>query len=181
MGTVKRYSRRVVALAGVSTLVLAGAVTAVSTRAGTTTPAPRCHYRVVSGQYLPDPACTPGTTNPLVTQETIRATICVSGWTRTVRPSTTVTGPMKRASARDYGYGGPTAIAEFDHLISLELGGAPSDTHNLWVEPPLAGATSFSNPKDAVENRLHARVCAGTMSLAEAQRRILTDWTTALN
>jgi hypothetical protein len=33
--------------------------------------------------------------------------------------------------------------------------------------------------KDTVENVLHSRVCVGTLSLAEAQRRIATDWTTA--
>ena len=35
---------------------------------------------------LPDPARTPGALNPEVTQATIGATICVRGWTQTVRP-----------------------------------------------------------------------------------------------
>jgi hypothetical protein len=38
---------------------------------------------------LPDPACTPGALNPDVTPATIGATICMSGWTATVRPPTT--------------------------------------------------------------------------------------------
>ena len=35
---------------------------------------------------LPDPTRTPGALNPEVTQATIGATICVRGWTQTVRP-----------------------------------------------------------------------------------------------
>ena len=62
---------------------------------------------------------------------------------------------------------------EEDHLISLELGGAPRDQRNLWPEPGHS-----PNAKDTVENVLHSRVCAGTLALAEAQR-IATDWTTA--
>src|SRR5690242_19992277 len=34
---------------------------------------------------LPDPVKTPGALNPDVTQETIRQTICVPGWTASVR------------------------------------------------------------------------------------------------
>jgi hypothetical protein len=34
----------------------------------------------------PDPHRTPGAINPAVTQDTIASTICVKGWTRTVRP-----------------------------------------------------------------------------------------------
>ncbi len=40
-----------------------------------------------NGQQLPDPACTPGTVNPAVSQANIADTICKSGWTSTVRPS----------------------------------------------------------------------------------------------
>ena len=34
---------------------------------------------------LPDPIRTPGAINPAVTQETIGTTICMRGWTRTIR------------------------------------------------------------------------------------------------
>jgi hypothetical protein len=64
---------------------------------------------------------------------------------------------------------------EYDHLIPLELGGA-SDTRNLWFEPGV-----LPNPKDKIENALRQRVCSGAMTLADAQRRIATDWTTALS
>ena len=77
---------------------------------------------------------------------------------------------------------------EEDHFISLELGGHPRDPKNLWPEmwgtpatpitskgpfpPHLVGAKS----KDAVENALHKEVCAGALTLKEAQNIISTDW-----
>jgi hypothetical protein len=45
---------------------------------------------------LPDPASTPGAPNPLVTQATIGSTICIRGWTMTVRPSQQCTSALKR-------------------------------------------------------------------------------------
>jgi hypothetical protein len=45
---------------------------------------------------LPNPALTPGATNPDVTQDTISTTICVPGWTKTVRPPISYTNPLKR-------------------------------------------------------------------------------------
>jgi len=51
---------------------------------------------------LPDPACTPGATDPRVTETTIDSTICVSGYTKRVRPPTRVTTPIKREQMRAY-------------------------------------------------------------------------------
>jgi len=113
--------------------------------------------------------------NPAVTPATLGTTICKIGWTTTVRPPTSVTNRIKKDT--DVAYGLPaTTKGELDHLISLELGGAPADPRNLWVEPG-----SIPNPKDTVENRLHAAVCSGSVSLTAAQHAIATDWTTALH
>lgn len=49
--------------------------------------------------------------------------------------------------------------------------------------PPSPGHKAGSGPnndKDKVENRLHTAVCANTVTLAQAQTAITTDWTTAL-
>jgi hypothetical protein len=74
-----------------------------------------------------------------------------------------------------YGYQNrPRGDFELDHLISLELGGAPTDPANLW---PELGPSP--NPKDAIEGRLKQQVCNGQLSLAEAQHEIATNWTTA--
>jgi hypothetical protein len=144
------------------------------------TPPPTCTYRA-SGA-LPDPKCTPGATYHAVTQATINKTICVKGWTATIRPPLAWTEPHKFKSMRAYGVDtspGHAQLYEYDHLIPLELGGAPADERNLWPEPHAAGA-SGSFVKDGVENKLRAEVCAGRMKLAAARRLIRTDWTKAI-
>ena len=109
---------------------------------------------------------TPGVLNPEVTQATIRSTICRKGWTRTVRPPVSYTNDLKRRGLHAYGLRGPPSGFQEDHLISLELGGHPTDPRNLWPEPyPRASAV------DRIENELNAQVCSGGLSLAEAQER----------
>lgn len=146
-------------------------------------PAGSCHYRHENGQPLPDPDCTPGATSPAVTQSSIGTTICrKGGYTSGIRPPVSVTGPEKEANARSYGYTGSMRDAEYDHLISLQLGGDPGDARNLWVEPPSPGHRPGSgtyNPKDTVETHLHTAICKGQVTLAAAQQAIATDWTTA--
>src|SRR4051794_1537573 len=78
---------------------------------------------------------TPGVLNPAVTQASIGATICRHGWTRTVRPPVFYTNGLKRRGLRAYGLTGGLSNYQEDHLISLELGGSPTDPRNLWPEP----------------------------------------------
>ncbi|KOU52292.1 hypothetical protein ADK54_07895 [Streptomyces sp. WM6378] len=148
-------------------------------------PAPgTCKYRYTTDkQPLPDPKCTPGALNPKVTQQNLASTVCKSGYTGTIRPPVSVTGPEKTANAKSYGYTGPMGDGEYDHLISLVLGGDPDDPRNLWVEPPSPDhkpGAGPNNPKDVVESKLSKAVCSGKVQLAAAQSAIATDWTTAL-
>jgi hypothetical protein len=109
---------------------------------------------------------TPGVLNPGVTQATVGATICRHGWTRTVRPPVSYTNGLKRRGLRAYGLTGRLSDYQEDHLISLELGGNPTDPRNLWPEPyPRASQV------DLIENELNKEVCDGRLTLAEAQRR----------
>ena len=86
-----------------------------------------------------------------------------------------VTEKIKRDQMAAYGLQGTRlADEELDHLVPLELGGAPQDVANLWPEP-WSGDTNV-HEKDAVENFLHDQVCRGAMQLADAQRAIATDW-----
>jgi hypothetical protein len=133
-----------------------------------------CHARGRGLDSLPDPRCTPGAIDPHVTQGNLARTICRSGYSASVRPSESITEPEKRASLRAYGDHHPLHYYEYDHLVSLELGGARNDARNLWPEPG-----SSPNPKDSLEDRLHARVCDGVMSLAAAQLAIASDWVSA--
>ena len=142
-------------------------------------PAAPAHAATCSQAYLPlpDPSCQPGAINPDVTQSTIGSTICVSGWTKTVRPPTSYTNPLKVQQIAEYGYGDTsTADYEEDHLIPLELGGAPRDPRNLWPEPRYDAGGSTAADKDTVENALKRKVCAGTMTLAAARNIMATDW-----
>jgi hypothetical protein len=135
-------------------------------------PTPGSCHAIGAGLYSrPDPACTPGTLNPAVTQATIDRTICVTGWTETVRPPETVTEQEKAGSMAAYGDTGSMAAYEYDHFVPLELGGATNDPRNLW---PELGASP--NPKDSVEGELRSEVCDGRLSLAAAQREIVKNW-----
>jgi len=67
---------------------------------------------------------------------------------------------------RAYGETGPPSAYQEDHLISLELGGDPTDPRNLWPEPyPRAAAV------DQIENQLNAEVCSSSLSLHDAQEQ----------
>ncbi len=134
-------------------------------------PNAKCHINGV----LPDVNCTPGSVDPNVTQANIQQTICVSGYTKTVRPLVSFTNNLKKEQIVAYGYF-DTNMHDYeeDHLISLELGGAPADPKNLWPEPG-----GSPNPKDHIENVCHKKICDGTLSLAQAQKQIATNWPTA--
>ncbi|HTQ67456.1 MAG TPA: hypothetical protein VMI13_02070 [Solirubrobacteraceae bacterium] len=139
-----------------------------------------CHTRGSLLYELPDPHCTPGALNPAVTQSTIGSTICRSGWTTRVRPPESVTEPEKLADMRSYGTSSPASAYEYDHLVSLELGGAVNDPRNLWPEPDYATRAGFYlNPKDHLERALNRLVCRGQMSLARAQLLIARNWVSA--
>jgi hypothetical protein len=113
---------------------------------------------------LPDPMLAPGAINPEVTQASITKTICVRGWTKTVRPPTSYTNALKLQQMRDYHLPGTPSDYQEDHLISLEMGGNPTDPRNLWPEPyPRASVV------DKIENELNAKICSGQLTLAQAR------------
>lgn len=135
-------------------------------------PAPCIVHHATDGSPIPDRSCTPGAISTRVTQQNIAFTICVPGYTAKIRPPSSQTGKAKKIVAEAYNVVG--VEGEYDHVVPLELGGA-NDVRNLWLEPG-----KLPNPKDAIENKLKALVCAGKVTLADAQARIARDWTTAL-
>jgi hypothetical protein len=135
---------------------------------------------IAAGAVLPNRARTPGAANPNVTQADIHSTICVAGWTTTIRPASSLTAALKQQQlATGYAYRGDINAADYeeDHLISLELGGSPNSPLNLWPEP--YNITDGARTKDQVENTLRDLVCSGALSLASAQQAIATNWYTA--
>jgi hypothetical protein len=93
-----------------------------------------------------------------------------------VRPPLSYTNALKRDLMAAYGVASEPSLFELDHLIPLELGGALSDAKNLWPEAHAPSPGSYE--KDGFENFLNARVCAGELSLAEAQDEMAHDWLT---
>jgi hypothetical protein len=68
--------------------------------------------------------------NSAVTQANIQDTICRRGWTRTVRPPREVTDAIKRNLAADQGVS--VRDYELDHVVPLDLGGAPADLRSRF-------------------------------------------------
>jgi hypothetical protein len=124
---------------------------------------------------LPAAALTPGTTNPDVTQQNIHSTVCVKGYTKTIRPPAHFTNKLKKRQIREYGYAdrNPKHYEE-DHLIALSIGGAPDDPRNLWPEP--RNSEWSAKKKDRLEFVLYKMVCAQEISLADAQHAMATNW-----
>jgi hypothetical protein len=135
--------------------------------------------RIGPPDIYPDPARTPGATNPDVTPDNIQETICDPNWsTKSIRPPVSYTNRLKAEQMQEYAHAdtNPKDYEE-DHLIPLEIGGNPSDPRNLWPEPyetsiPDGGARF----KDKAENYLHKQVCAGNLTLDQAQKEIASDW-----
>jgi hypothetical protein len=116
----------------------------------------------------PDPTLTPG-----ATLNVGLAQLCTPGYTQTVR---NVPASLTAAVYAEYGIKHVPGTHEVDHLISLELGGS-NDVKNLW--PQTYALPYGAHQKDNLENYLHRQVCAGKMSLADAQHDIAADWIAA--
>ena len=125
----------------------------------------------VGGILIQDMSLSPGAADPRVTQANIHETICVVGYSASVRK---VSASTKRNVFAEYGISNPAPGAyEVDHLIPLELGGS-NDITNLWPEPYTGPANA--RDKDVWENRLHKQVCLGQVTLAVAQDAMIHWW-----
>lgn len=95
--------------------------------------------------------------------------VCMRGWAGAHRDALTV--KEKRYVLTLYGLPEGTPVSEWDHLVSLELGGG-NGMENIW---PMTDHAQDQR-KDRLENRLHADVCAARISLPTAQREIREFW-----
>jgi hypothetical protein len=124
---------------------------------------------------LPNPSLTPGAIDTEITQENIHSTVCVKGYTKTVRPPAHYTNKLKKRQMRQYGYDdlNPKHYEE-DHLIPLSIGGNPRDPRNLWPEPRKSEWNAAR--KDDLEFTLYRMVCRNEISLNDAQSAIASNW-----
>ena len=117
----------------------------------------------------------PGVVFSEVTQATIPSTICVPGWTATVRPSTSFAQSVKRKMLQEAGKDPSEALKyELDHFLPLALGGHPRSIDNLWLQE-WNGPRS-ARIKDRLERNLQLAVCGGTLTLQEARAAIVGGW-----
>ncbi len=127
---------------------------------------------------MPNPKLTPGLTNPAVTQKNIGTTICVVGYTKTIRPPVSYTNKLKYDQLHSgYNVQGDMNMRNYeeDHLIPLEVGGHPSSKLNLF--PQYYAATYGARVKDRLENKIHLLVCSGKITLKAGQAAFVPDWT----
>lgn len=122
---------------------------------------------------LPDHDCTPGDVFP----EAVLDTICVPGYTKTVRSVSTA---LRKSVFAEYGvpYPQPRGSYEVDHLIPLALGGN-NDIANLFPQP--AEPSPGFREKDVVEVYLQQQACAGAVDLSVAQEQIANNWLDVYN
>jgi hypothetical protein len=152
-------------------------------------PAPgTCHTRhAADGGELPDPTCTPGSTDPTVTQANVDSTLGrPGGYTASVRPPAQLTEAAKKKLMAAYGIPWSEAGSyELDHVTPLCAAGS-SDLRNLFPMknvflPGLGHKTSMDhNSKDTVEDYVCSAVRKHTVRLADAQKTMAADWTTAV-
>jgi len=117
----------------------------------------------------PDPRLTPGASLPVTVHD-----ICTEE--SPVR-DTKVLASVGIKVFEEYGIKNPPPRHyELDYLIDPDLGGSP-DTRNLWPQP--YSSEWNAHVKDALEHYLREQVCAGTITLEQAQRDISSDWISA--
>jgi len=137
-----------------------------------------CSSSAQSQSYIPDHQRTPGTINPKVTQENLKATVCISGQSRTIRPPASYTNRLKAKQMREVSLPGTAHDYHEDHLVPLCAGGHPTDPRDLWPQP-LTGKWA-DKVKDQLEASACRQVCRGDITLKDGQAIFLEpDWTKA--
>jgi hypothetical protein len=130
------------------------------------TPRTKTAHCQINGSY-PDPACTPGD---------ILADVQLNDLCQATKAESedNISDDVKAEVLAEYDLNDvlPSQYP-IDHLVSVGLGGS-NDIANLWPQPidPRPGFLE----KNQVESFLHQQVCLGNLSLAEAQKRLVTDW-----
>jgi hypothetical protein len=113
-----------------------------------------------------------GELNPAVNQNNIRSTICVAGWSSSVRPSVSYTNTIKKQLMRKYAPKEYLSAYELDHYIPISLGGSPTSPDNLWLQSWDTSKNENAVEKDVLETKLNKDVCKGAISLEAAQKQM---------
>ncbi len=137
------------------------------------------HYGKDGAYTLPDARVTPGAVNVQLVADTTGKPHMVNGVEANLCAKDFRTGPWRKVSesekkkaCAEYGAQScPGPDWELDHLISLELGGSDG-LANLWPQPILQARLKDHGTEDP----LPKLVCAGKISLKDAQACISSNW-----
>lgn len=107
--------------------------------------------------------------NPDVVPATVSQTICTSGYTKSVRPSTSFTNGIKKRFMREQTMDFDTDKGRFelDHITPLALGGHPRNPRNLTLQ--VWEGHEGARRKDRLEVKLQCLVCSGDVPLNVSQ------------
>lgn len=146
----------------------------------------QAHYRQDGGFKLPDARYTPGAVDPLAVADLSGARHRIGGIERNVCAKDFRTAPirarirnfakLKKQACAEYGVARCDGSVEGDHLISIEIGGCPDCLTNIAPQP-----MAEARVKDhQVEDVLPKLVCAGKITLPDAQKCIAGDWVSCM-
>jgi hypothetical protein len=134
---------------------------------------PSCH----SSNGLPDPTCN----RPVQNQSLTVAQLCDDSFTtKSIRPPTSYTTPLKLQKMKQYGITGSPDLVELDHLQPIEDLGDPRDPNNLWPQYWYLNVNGFdegAHTKDRLENQVHKLLCDGSITPKQVNL-CFTDWVT---
>jgi hypothetical protein len=132
----------------------------------------RCHhYAYTDGPIIPDRRCAAGALTAIAVTDA-QATICQAGYLRLVREA--VVAVTEGEAGRLYvAYGATGALSGYrvDDLVAVADRGRATSPANLWLAPVSQAAA-----KRRVEARLHERICAGEMTVAQAAAVLGGNW-----
>ena len=110
-----------------------------------------------------------------VTQESVTDTICRPGYADTVAPPFDQTMALKDRMLAARGIDSDEGVGyALDRHVPIVLGGSPDATANFDLIP--WGGHAGERRKSLLTVRLKRCVCAGRMTLAEAQAAIIGNW-----
>ncbi|MEM5329529.1 hypothetical protein VSR34_23465 [Paraburkholderia sp. JHI2823] len=117
----------------------------------------------------------PGLLDARVTQESVAETICRQGYADTVAPPFDQTMAQKARMLAARGIDADDGVGyALDRRVPIVLGGSPDATANFDLLP--WGGHAGARRRSLLTVRLKRCVCAGRMTLAQAQAAITGNW-----
>lgn len=132
-----------------------------------------CHWRRYSdGAIASDRRCAPGRLNPAVAGHTAQ-TICSRAWVASADELHRATITRDRLLI-EYQLPGSPLTYVVAHVIPVQDGGSATSPANLYPLP--LNGWGGEHTQTVVSDRLHAKICSGKITVAQAARILRGDW-----